>query len=305
MQSFLAGSALLFGGAVTKAAKSAAAPDTANSHRLRINGAQIHYREWGKKNSPPLLLLHPAPLNSHVWLTLGPALATRFRVIAPDARGFGDSDWAAEYSNDMFLDDLQKLLVALDVHRPVLCGNSFGATLAFMYAGLHSTEVDRLILIDTGPGLKPGAAPPAGARPAGPIPTPPGPFDTPEAAQSAAAAPLPPFMAAAFAREMREGNLRRTADGKWDWKFDRQGTAAGAARAATDPRKWPAWEAVACPTLVLRGERSPAFPAEAAEQMVAGRKNVELRVIPGAGHFIPLDAPQALELEIRKWLQME
>jgi pimeloyl-ACP methyl ester carboxylesterase len=225
-------------------------------------------------------------------------------VIAPDARGFGDSPWAPEYSNDLFVGDLQDFLHKLRVHRPILCGNSFGATLAFMYAGLHNTEVERLIVIDTGPGLKPGAAPPPGVRPAGPVPIPPGPFDSPEAAESAAAAVLPPFMAAAFAREMRAANLRRTADGKWTWKYDREGTAAAAAGAATDPRKWPAWEAVTCPTLVLRGELSPAFPAEAAQQMVSGRSNVELRVIAGAGHFISLDAPQALELEIKKWLSI-
>ena len=70
----------------------------------------------------------------------------------------------------------------------------------------------------------------------------------------------------------------------------------------SDPRKWPMWNAVRCPTLVLRGERSPALSQLAAERMVADKKNAVLKVIPGASHFIPIEAPALLEAAVRRWL---
>lgn len=297
--SLMAGATALSISGVGRLACAASAPDEGRSHRLRIRGAEIHYREWGDKASQPLLLLHPAPLNSHIWVTLAPVLARRYRVIAPDARGFGDSAWSNSYDPDGFLADLEGVIADLKLTRPILCGNSMGGTLAFMYAGMHPRDVDRLILLDTGPGERPGTAG-AGGPPVMPAPNPPGPFESP----AAAAALIPSVMGPGFIREMSEHNLRRAADGRWEWKFDFARVMEGAAKSTADPRKWPVWEAVACPTLVLRGERSPAFPARLAEQMVAGRRHVELVVIPGAGHFIPLEAPEALESALIKWLQL-
>lgn len=295
----MAGATTLLSGGLVRRTWAASASDEGRSHRLRIRGTELHYREWGDRASRSMLLLHPAPLSSHVWVRLAPVLARRYHVIAPDARGFGDSAWTGSMETDDLLADLEGFIAELGLMRPVLCGNSMGATLAFVYAGTHPHDVDRLILLDTGPGERPGSSG-AGGPPSGPPPIPPGPFESP----ASAAALLPPIMGPGFIREMSEHNLRRTTDGRWEWKFDRVGAAEGAAKSATDPRKWPAWEAVICPTLVLRGERSPALTARLAEQMVAGRQNVELAVIPGAGHFIPLEAPEALESALVKWLQL-
>ena len=77
---------------------------------------------------------------------------------------------------------------------------------------------------------------------------------------------------------------------------------AAGARSATDPRKWPLWNAVQCPILVLRGEHRPALSQNAAERMVAGKQNAVLQVIPGAGHFIPIETPALFEAAIRRWL---
>jgi esterase len=279
------------------AAEGAAA---ATSKWVQVNGTTLHYLEWGNEQSPPLLLLHPAPLNAHVWDRFGPAMAPHFRVLAPDARGFGDSAWSDSYDGDVFLDDLRGLIDALGLKQPILCGNSMGGTLAYMYAGMHPDHVNRLIAVDTGPGEPPSPTPPAGgppARPAGPPPMSPGPFKS--AAEARAA--IPPVMGIAFAEEMVEHNLKRADDGTWTWKHDHARVMAAGARSLTDPRKWPTWNAVRCPTLVLRGERSPALSKQAAERMVAGKENAILRVIPGASHFIPLEAPTLFETAVRQW----
>lgn len=100
-------------------------------------------------------------------------------MIAPDARGFGDSAWSDVCEGDVFLDDLHALIDALKLSRPILCGNSMSGTLAYMYAGMHPDRVERLIAVDTGPGEPPSVAPPGAtppSRPAGPPPLSPGPF---------------------------------------------------------------------------------------------------------------------------------
>lgn len=249
-----------------------------------------------------MLLLHPAPLNSRVRDSFAPVMASRFRVIAPDARGFGESEWSESYEGDVLLNDLHALLSELKLRRVVLCGNSMGGTLAYMYAGLHPENVERLILADTGPGEKPAdqaspTAPPSPRR-GGPPPMPAGPFTSVDDA----AAQVPKAFGPAFTRAMIDHYLKRDADGSWQWKYDLKGTSVAAERSMRDPRKWPAWKAVKCPTLVLRGERSPAMSPQAAEQMVAENEHAPLVVIPGAGPFIPLEAPSAFEAAVRKWL---
>lgn len=273
----------------------------ARSRRLSVNGAMLHYLEWGSDRARPLVLLHPAPLNARVWDRFGAAMAPHFHVIAPDARGFGDSAWSDSYEGDVFLDDLRALVDALKLSRPILCGNSMGGTLAYMYAGMHPDRVERLIAVDTGPGEPPaasaaGGAPPA--RPAGPPPMSPGPF----ASADDAGAAIPAVMGPAFVRAMVDHNLTRSNDGTWAWKHDHVRVMAAAARSMADPRKWPLWNAVRCPTLVLRGERSPALTQQTAERMVAGKDNAMLEVIAGASHFIPLEAPAQFEAAVRRWL---
>ena len=114
LQGMLTGSAVLLSEGLLRAALALAPTDEGTSQRVRINGAQIHYREWGDPKAPPLVLLHPAPFNSHVWVALAPALARRYHVVAPDARGFGDSDPVGNDTNDIYLADLRALFAALN-----------------------------------------------------------------------------------------------------------------------------------------------------------------------------------------------
>jgi pimeloyl-ACP methyl ester carboxylesterase len=276
----------------------------AASKFLDVKGVKLHYLEWGAGNANPLLLLHPAPLNAHVWDEFGPAMARYYRVVAPDARGFGDSQWSDGYSDDGFVEDVRALVTALGLKRSILGGNSMGGTLAYYYASLYPDDVNRLILVDTGPGEKPAEAGapagPNGPRAGGPPPMPTGPFTSPEDA----AARVPAVLGPAFVKAMIQHNLKQEAGGQWQWKYDPAVMAAGE-RSMRDPRKWPRWMAVKCPTLVLRGERSPALPQRIAEQMVAENKNASLVVVPNAGHFIPIEQPAAFETAIRTWLRLQ
>ena len=57
-----------------------AGQSTPKSFTRQLNGATIHYRQWGPDSALPLLLLHPGVLNSHVWDSFAPVVASRFRV---------------------------------------------------------------------------------------------------------------------------------------------------------------------------------------------------------------------------------
>jgi pimeloyl-ACP methyl ester carboxylesterase len=289
----------------TSVAGQAASRAEAASKFLDVNGGKLHYLEWGPNNASPLLLLHPAPLNAHVWDEFGPAMARHYRVVAPDARGFGDSSWSDDaYSDDEFVEDIRALVTALGLTRPILCGNSMGGSLAYYYASLYPDDVDRLILVDTGPGEKPPEAgalvASTGPRPGGPPPLPAGgPFSNREDA----AAQVPAAYGRAFTTFMIQHNLKQDIGGQWQWKYDqRPAVAAAYERAMRDPRRWPRWNAVKCPTLVLRGERSPALPERIAQQMVSENKNGTLVIVPNAGHFIPIEQPAAFEAAVRNWL---
>jgi pimeloyl-ACP methyl ester carboxylesterase len=61
-------------------------------NRVDVDGFGIAYREAGPRNAPPLLLLHGFPTSSHMFRNLIPKLADRYRVVAPDLPGFGQSD---------------------------------------------------------------------------------------------------------------------------------------------------------------------------------------------------------------------
>ena len=64
---------------------------TVRHRSVKIRGLDVFYREAGPKDAPALLLLHGFPTSSHMFRHLIPALADRFRVIAPDYPGFGQS----------------------------------------------------------------------------------------------------------------------------------------------------------------------------------------------------------------------
>jgi pimeloyl-ACP methyl ester carboxylesterase len=85
--------------------------------KLRLKSGPVNYLDQGK--GPAVLLIHAFPLNHTMWEPQLPVLSTRFRVIAPDIRGFGESQPASAWTMDDMADDLNELLVRLDgrLHR--------------------------------------------------------------------------------------------------------------------------------------------------------------------------------------------
>jgi pimeloyl-ACP methyl ester carboxylesterase len=123
-----------------------------HSHRRR---PPLYYLEWGASDASPLLAASSRPAECSCLGRVRAGHGRHYRVVAPDARGWGDSQWSDAYSDDGFIEDIRALVTALGLKRPILCGNSMGGVLAYYYASLYPNGVDRLILVDTGPGEKP------------------------------------------------------------------------------------------------------------------------------------------------------
>ena len=121
------------------------------SHHVSLNGQPFHYLEWGPPDAPILLMLHGFPEHSGAWAELARRLSDRFRCIAPDQRGYGQS-WAPAEVRDYVTGKLVGDMVALIDHLgggPVtVVGHDWGASVAYVLAARHPERVGRLIILN-------------------------------------------------------------------------------------------------------------------------------------------------------------
>lgn len=117
---------------------------------LTINGVSYHVVDRGRGSV--LLLVHGFPLDHSMWEAQLAALGGRYRVIAPDLRGFGRSGGpdVAVLTMEQLADDLAALLDALSIRAPItFCGLSMGGYVAWQFWKRHRARLGRLILCDT------------------------------------------------------------------------------------------------------------------------------------------------------------
>lgn len=116
----------------------------AQSQFADLPDGRFHYLSWGAEQTelPCLVLVHGITSSSRSWVRVGPALADRYRVYAPDLRGHGDSikPPAGVYSLRQTADDIIAFMNALDLKRPVLLGHSWGGGIALVLASGAATE---------------------------------------------------------------------------------------------------------------------------------------------------------------------
>ncbi|WP_370113001.1 alpha/beta fold hydrolase [Bradyrhizobium sp. USDA 329] len=116
----------------------------------RANGIRQFYLEAG--TGPPVVLLHGFPETNFAWRFQIPALAPQYRVIAPDLRGYGETDKPASgYDKRTMANDIVELLKALGIGRVALIGHDRGARVATRLVKDHPDLVDRLVVMDNVP----------------------------------------------------------------------------------------------------------------------------------------------------------
>jgi pimeloyl-ACP methyl ester carboxylesterase len=120
----------------------------------RIAGDGVTLAVQDEGSGPAVLLLHGFPDSSHVWRHQVAALVEAgMRVVAPDLRGFGESDWpeaVEDYALTRSVADMLAVLDALDIERAHVVGHDFGAPIAWLLAAVAPDRVARLVAMSVG-----------------------------------------------------------------------------------------------------------------------------------------------------------
>ncbi len=127
-----------------------ATPPVTHHRTETIDGVKLFYREAGPAKAPAIVLLHGFPTSSHMFRNLIPALADRYRVIAPDYPGYGQSDApdhkSFTYSFDHYADLVDALLQKLGVTRYAMYVMDYGAPVGWRLALKHPDSITGLVI---------------------------------------------------------------------------------------------------------------------------------------------------------------
>lgn len=113
------------------------------------NGIRIHYVTTGI--GPLVVLLHGFPQFWFAWRYQIPELAKQFKVVAPDLRGYGDTDKplkVSDYRTSILAEDIACLIKAIGYEKAHIVGHDWGGGIAWMMALKHPQVIDRLVVIN-------------------------------------------------------------------------------------------------------------------------------------------------------------
>ncbi len=259
---------------------------------VTVNGLKLAYQEWGNHASPPIVMLHGFGVSGHMFDEFAERMQDRYWLLALDQRGHGDSDWAedGDYSRDAFVEDLEGFRKALGIENFVLVGHSMGGLNAVAYVNRYPGHVRALVLVDVGPEASRDGVDNIMRFTRGPDE-----LDFEEFVQMAHR--FNPRRTLENIRERMRHRLKPTESGKWTWKFDRRfrdpGSNLSVGWKLSPDELWQLFRNITIPTLLVRGAESDVLSPEVAERCVHEMPAARLVTIPGAGHSVPGDNPDA------------
>jgi pimeloyl-ACP methyl ester carboxylesterase len=260
--------------------------------RRQVRGRDIGYEDRGKGEA--VVLLHPFPFGRDLWTGRGgaedvtAALARRFRVLAVDARGFGESELGgAPYSIAELADDLVGLLDALAIPRAAVLGMSMGGYTALAFAAKHAARLSALVLADTRAAAD---SPEARAKRDEALATirARGPAAYLDGSLARLVSPDAPAALHAFVRSRAETRA--------------DSLAAGVAALRDRPDRMAELPAISCPTLVVCGAQDLISPPSEMRGVSAAIPRARYVELPGAGHLAHLEAPEAFTAAVSPFL---
>ena len=257
---------------------------------IMSNGLRYHYLDWGNVDNPIIVLLHGFAQTCHSWDFVSLGLCDRFRVLALDLRGHGDTQWAsdADYSYNAILEDLHCVVETLGIRKFALMGNSLGGRIAILYAAESPELVEGLVSVDAAPEhLTTGSA--RVRRFAGQVDMLPSLEDFVDRVHM--------YNNRRSVEQVRSSlihNVKKLQNGKWTWKYDVKMRSSGFnywQEPDLPDRLWQAVEKVECLSMLVRGGSSNVVSASVAEEM--GRRMADCRVVTvqNAGHLVVGDSP--------------
>jgi pimeloyl-ACP methyl ester carboxylesterase len=256
---------------------------------------RVAYKAWGDPANPRVLVcVHGVTRVGDDFDALAAALADRYRVICPDVVGRGRSGrlaLAGLYTVPQYVADMVTLIARV-TNVPGSdgtvdwFGTSMGGLIGMVLASLPDNPVRRLVLNDIGPIIDPGALARIGdyigqdLRFAS--------FDEGAAYIRTVSAAFGPHSDAEW-HKLAADVLRQREDGSWQRHYDM--ALAQPFKAATpetagrdEAALWTAYDAITCPTLLVRGAESDLLSAQTAHMMTERGPRPELVEIPGVGH---------------------
>ncbi len=257
---------------------------------------RIAYLEWGDpENDRVLVCVHGLTRCARDFDSLAAALSDRYRVVCPDVAGRGDSEWLAEpmlYQLPQYVADMVTLIARLDVENVHWLGTSMGGLIGMAVAGLPVASpgqgraaeslISRLVINDAGPVVSKVSleriATYVGMAPVFPD------IASAEKYLRPIIASFGPHSDAEW-RFLTEVVVRKNSDGSLRMHYDPK---IAVPFRATMPEKdlelWPLWDAIRCPTLVLRGALSDLLTRDTCEKLTQRGPKAKVIEIPGIGH---------------------
>lgn len=262
------------------------------------DGLRLHYREYpGSSDRPPLLCLPGLTRNARDFAELAERFSSRFRVIALEFRGRGQSDYdtlPARYVPLTYANDVIELLDQLDIPQAILVGTSLGGLVTMLLAVIAPQRIAAAILNDIGPDVSPAGVDRIKSYVG---------KDIRFASWDEAANTIARNVGGAFDRYTHEDWVkmakRNCREENGEIRFDYDVAIAipfntGGETPQVD--MWPLFEALSQkPLLVVRGAKSDLLTAETAEKMQATAPAMKLAVVAGVGHAPELNEPEALQ----------
>lgn len=265
-------------------------------HFVSINGLQLHYLEWGTAPSPSVVLLHGGSAHAHWWEHFAATVADRYRVLALDLRGHGDSQHPEPpaYRIEDYAGDLAALVDALQLDRINLIGHSLGGMVATAFAGQHAARLRCLVVVDNQLRITP-----AGARYMLRLRNFPQPVyrDLQQAIERFRLLPTQTAANEDTLRDIAAHSFRALPDGRWTFKFDREAMAHHTPQDLT-----PILQRLTCPLLLVRGAHSTLLSPAALAVLRAAAPHAVVAEIPAAHHHVMLDNPTEFDRVVRAFL---
>lgn len=270
---------------------------------------RMAYKEWGDPlNSKVLVCVHGVTRVADDFDHLARALCDEYRVVCPDVVGRGRSGRLRDpeyYTVPQYVADMVTLIARItcddtgdDSPGVHWFGTSMGGLIGMMLASLEDTPVRKLVINDIGPVLDEGAIARIGEYIGQDIRFPD--FDTGAAYVKAVSASFGPHTEEEWFK-LAKDVLRQDPDGQWVRHYDlglaQPFRAITPERAAGDEAAlWSAWDAIRCPTLLVRGEQSDLLSRATAEEMCTRGPKPRLAEIPGVGHAPTFVRPEQIAI---------
>lgn len=251
---------------------------------------RMAYWEWGDPDNPRVLVcVHGLTRQGRDFDTLARELCGTWRVVCPDVVGRGQSDWLADptgYAIPSYAADMVTLLARLDADSVDWVGTSMGGLIGLLVAALPQSPVRRLVLNDVGPVLQAQALARIGSYLGVPVR-----FKNLEEAADQLW-----LISQGFGPHTREQWLALTEpqivpDGQGAFKPHYDPAIAVPFRAITpelaaagEAGLWQAYDALRCPTLLLRGADSDLLTAQTAQEMAGRGPRARVHEFGGVGH---------------------